>query len=471
VGEQTGEEVDLLIEGGLIVTLDPRAPVIADGSLAVRGDRIAAIGPRADLSQPYRARRVIRANNCLVRPGYVDAHVHITAEMLARGFIPDWIGQKRWIREWATPLYAAIEPHEEHLAAMLACLEMLRNGTTTFVEGGTIKNVGEVASAVSSAGIRGVLGRWTWDLVPRPDAFRQTADEALERTEALIDQAHGLANGRLRAMASIINVETSSDDLIHRLMDLALRRNVMLNFHQSGDPDYIPEALAAWGVTPIVHLRDLGILGPHLRLVHMIHVDAQEIQLLAESQTHVVHCPTTALRLAYGASVAGKFPEMLEHGICVGLGTDGADASDQLDMSRSIYLASGLYKDGRMDTKAMAPETVLQMATLHGARTVAWADEIGSLEVGKKADIVLLRCDRPQMVPLLNPANALVYAIDGRSVDTVIVDGVLVVENGRVLSVDEESIYAEVRALAPGFVERTGLPFHAAWSGHDSRNR
>jgi 5-methylthioadenosine/S-adenosylhomocysteine deaminase len=471
VQEQSVEEVDLLVEGGLIVTLDPRQPLIAEGSLAVRGDRIAAIGPRSELAQRYRSRRVLRADNHLIRPGYVDAHVHITAEMLARGFFPDWIGQKRWIREWATPLYAAIAPHEEYVAALLACIEMLRNGTTTFVDGGTIKSIGEVAAAVTSVGLRGVLGRWTWDRVPHPDAFRQTTEEALERTEAMIDQVHGSANGRLRAMASIINVETSSERLLGGLMDLAIRRKVMLNFHQSGDPDYIAQALATWGVRPIVHLRNLGILGPHLRLVHMIHVDAEEIELLAESEARVVHCPTTALRLAYGASVAGRFPEMLQRGICVGLGTDGADASDQLDMSRSIYLASGLYKDGRMDTHMMPPETVLEMATLHGARTVAWSDDIGSLQVGKKADIVILARNRPEMVPLLNPANALVYATDGRSVESVIVDGSVLMEDGRLLSADEKSVYAEVEAIAARFVKRTGLPFHAAWSRNDRRDQ
>jgi cytosine/adenosine deaminase-related metal-dependent hydrolase len=463
VSDQGIEEVDLVIDGGLVVTLDADQPLIEDGSVAIRADRIAALGPRSDINARFRGRRVIDARRRVIRPGYVDAHVHITAEMLARGFFPDWVGQKQWIREWATPLYAAIDPHEEHVAALLACIELLRNGTTTFVEGGTIKNAGEVARAVATVGVRGVLGRWTWDRVPWPEAFQQTTAEALERTEALVDEVHGTANGRLRAMATIINVETATESLIWGLLDLAQRHAIMLNFHQSGDPDYIPEARAAWGVRPIVHLRDLGILGPHLRLIHMIHVNAEEIDLLAASDTCVVHCPTTALRLAYGASVLGKFPEMLERGITVGLGTDGADASDQLDMSRSIYLASGLYKDSRMDTRAMPPETVLAMATLHGARSVAWDADIGSLEVGKKADVVLLNRDRPEMVPLLNPANTLVYATDGRSVDTVIVDGNVLVEGGRVVSVDEAAVYREVQALAPGFVERTSLPRHQAW--------
>jgi 5-methylthioadenosine/S-adenosylhomocysteine deaminase len=464
------EDVDLRLDGGLIVTLDPHQPVVDEGCIAIRGDRIVAVGPQHSVGSAYRARRVVDARNFLIRPGYVDAHVHVTAEMLARGFFPDWVGQKEWIREWATRLYAAIQPAEEHLATLLACIEMLRNGTTAFCDGGTIKDIGQVAGAVAQSGLRGMLGRWTWDRVPKPDAFRQTTDLALERTTATIDQIHGSAGGRIRAMTAIINVETSSERLIAGLLDLALRRGVMLNFHQSGDPAYVPEALAAWGVRPIVHLRQLGLLGPHVRLVHMIHVNDEEIDLLAESDTRVVHCPTTALRLACGAGVAGKFPEMLARGITVGLGTDGANASDQLDMSRSIYLASGLQKDGRMETQAMPAETVLEMATLHGARTMHWEDDIGSLEPGKKADVVLLRRDRPEMVPLLNPANALVYATDGRSVDMVIIDGKVVVEQGRVLTIDESEVYREVQARAPGFVERTGLPQHSAWEGQAARH-
>jgi 5-methylthioadenosine/S-adenosylhomocysteine deaminase len=455
---------DLLIEGGLIVTLDRERRVIADGSIAIQGDRIVAIGPRPVLAAAYHGRQVLDARRRVVVPGYVDGHVHTTAEMLSRGFVPDSVGQPAWMRDWAAPLYAAITPEEEYVAALLAAAEMLRNGTTAFCEGGTIKDVSRVAQAIDEAGIRGVLGKWTWDLVPQWAALHQDTDQALAATEELADRYHGAAGGRIRMMAAVINVKTASERLLRGLKDLADRRGLMLNWHQSGDADYVPAALAEWGMRPIERLRDQGLLGPNLRLVHMVDVDDREVEILAEHDTRVVHCPTTALRLAYGASSLGRFPEMVAAGMTVALGTDGVNASDHLDMGKATYLAAGLFKDGRADPTVFPAEQVLELATLHGARAVNWEDEIGSLEVGKKADVVLLDRDRPEMVPLVNVANTLVYATDGRSVDTVIVDGRVVVEGGRVRTIDEAWLYRTAEQLAPALIARSGLPLQRRWA-------
>jgi cytosine/adenosine deaminase-related metal-dependent hydrolase len=455
--------IDLLIAGGLIVTLDAQRRVIDDGAVAVDGDRILSVGPRVELERTVSARRILDARRRVVRPGYVDAHVHVTAEMLARGFVPDSVGQRAWIREWATPLYAATEPEEEYVAALLASIELLRNGITSFCDGGTIRHAGRVARAVDEVGIRGVLGRWTWDLVAEPASLFQTTDQALAATEDLIDRIHGSANGRIRAMAAVINVETASERLLRGLRELAERRAVLLNFHQSAYAEYVPDALAIWGARPIEHLRDLGLLGPRLRLVHMNYVDEGEIELLRASDTRVVHCPGTAFRLAYGAGPHGRFPEMLAAGITVGLGTDGADAGDQLDLSRAMYLAAGLFKDSRQDPSCLPAETALEMATLHGARSIAWDDEVGSLEPGKKADIVLLDRERPEMVPIVNVANCLVYAADGRAVDTVLVDGKIIVEGGHLTTVDEREVYQQVERICPRLLARSGLPLERRW--------
>jgi len=455
--------IDLLLDGGLVVTLDAQRRVIEDGAVAISGDRIVAVGKREALQREYQPTRVIDARRRVVRPGYIDAHVHVTAETLARGLFPDSVGQRAWIREWATHLYAAIEPEEEHVAALLSSVELLRNGVTTFCDGGTIKHVGQVARAIEATGLRGILGRWTWDRVPKPAAFRQTAESALAATEEMVQRFHGAADGRIRTMAAVINIETCSERLLSGLRDLAERRSLLLNFHQSAYADYVPEAQAAWGVSPVEHLRDLGLLGPRTRLVHMNHVSAAEIELLAATQTRVVHCPGTAFRLAYGASTHGRFPEMVARGISVGLGTDGGDAGDQLDLSRAMYLAAGLFKDSRQDSSCIPAETALEMATLHGARSIGLEDEIGSLEPGKKADVVLLDRDRPEMVPLINVANCLVYATDGRSVDTVLVDGRIVVSHGRSVTLDEPALYREAEQLSPHLVRRSGLPLQQRW--------
>ncbi|HEY7064347.1 MAG TPA: amidohydrolase family protein [Chloroflexota bacterium] len=460
---------DLLIEGGLVVTLDPERRVIADGSVAIQGDRIVAVGPRETVAAAYQGRQVLDARRRVVVPGYVDGHVHTTAEMLSRGFVPDSVGQPDWTRLWAAPLYAAITPDEEYVAALLAAAEMLRNGTTAFCEGGTIKDVSRVAQAIDEAGIRGTLGKWTWDCVPQLAALHQDTDQALAATEELAERYHGAAGGRIRMMAAVINVKTASERLLRGLKDLAVRRGLMMNWHQSGGPDYVPAALAEWGIRPIERLREQDLLGPNVRLVHMVNVDEREVEILAETDTRVVHCPTTALRLAYGAGPIGRFPEMVAAGMTVALGTDGVNASDHLDMGKATYLTAGLFKDGRQDPIVFPAEQVLELATLHGARAMRWDDEIGSLEVGKKADVVLLDRDRPEMVPLVNVANTLVYATDGRSADTVIVDGRVVVAGGHLRTIDEAWLYRTAEQLAPELIARSGLPLERRWAVQGER--
>src|SRR5262249_43949008 len=192
--------IDLLIAGGVVVTLDRTRRVLTDGAVAVRDGRIAEVGKATDLRARYRPARSIDASDFLVLPGLVDGHVHVSAEHLARGLAPDDAGH-RWTMEWAVPLYAAVTPEEEHASALLSCLEMIKNGTTAFGEGGTVRDMSAVARAVEQAGIRGTLGLWTWDRVAEPAVLHRSADEALSRTEAAIDRFHGAAGGPVRGRA------------------------------------------------------------------------------------------------------------------------------------------------------------------------------------------------------------------------------------------------------------------------------
>jgi cytosine/adenosine deaminase-related metal-dependent hydrolase len=300
-------------------------------------------------------------------------------------------------------------------------------------------------------------------MVPQPASIHSTTDQALDRTEELVERLHGSAGGRIQTMAAVINAETASDRLMRGLGEIVRRHGLMFNFHECAYFDYIEQAQRLWGVSAIQHLADLGLLGKQLRLVHMNHLTDTDMDLLVASDTRIVHCPGTAFRLAYGASTHGRFPEMLAAGLTVGLGTDGANAGDQLDLSRPIYLAAGLFKDSRRDPTLMPAESVLEMATLHGARSIGWQDDIGALEPGKKADLVILDCRRPELTPIINAASALVYATDGRSVDTVLVDGQVVVRGGHVVTVDEAEVYRQVAQLWPGLVARSGLPLQRKW--------
>jgi 5-methylthioadenosine/S-adenosylhomocysteine deaminase len=215
---------------------------------------------------------------------------------------------------------------------------------------------------------------------------------------------------------------------------------------------------------PVEHLADLGVLGRNVVITHLVHVDDSEIDLLAETDTSVAHCPTTALKVAYGVTQIGRFPEMVKAGINVAIGTDGNNASNYSDMMRATYLVAGLFKDARRDPTIFPAEQAFEMATLNGARAMGLEHDVGSLETGKKADLVLHDTDRPEWRPLLNVANQLVWSADGRGVHSVWVDGRRVVDDYRCTTIDEHKLYQQAQLAAQEITKRSGLPFLTTWS-------
>ncbi len=221
--------------------------------------------------------------------------------------------------------------------------------------------------------------------------------------------------------------------------------------------------IAAHGRRPLLDFDDLGILGANTRTTHMVHLDDDEMAVLIESGASVAHCPQTAYRLAYGVARHGRFPEMIAAGIPLGLGTDGVNSADNQELFKAMQLAVGLFKDARLDPSLVPAETAVEMATIGGARCLGLEAEIGSLEVGKRADVILLDRRAPELTPLIDVANALVYATDGRNVAHVFVGGVEVVRAGEVQSLDADALLAEVRAIAPLLIARAGLEARPRW--------
>jgi 5-methylthioadenosine/S-adenosylhomocysteine deaminase len=457
------EQIDILISDGLLVTMDRDRRVITQGAIAVRGDRIVEVGKSNDLRAKYTARRVIDASDKVVTPGFINCHVHITGEPLTKGFVPDDTPFEENVFRWLCPIYSVHEPEDEYLSALLISIEMLKTGTTCFLEAGTVRFVDQVVRALVEVGIRARIGRWVWDLPLEPRVYRQTTDQAIRNLEETIQRFRSQAGGRIQAWSMIIGHTTCSDELMKAAKYIADHYGVGLNMHMSPaamDPEGFLERT---GKRPIEHLADLGVLGENVVLVHMVHVDDSELRLLKKYGVNVVHCPTTALKVAYGVTQIGKFPEMLEAGINVCLGCDGSNAANYMDMLRTTYLAAGLFKDARRNPKVISAETALEMATVNGARALLMSDEVGSLEAGKKADIVLFDRRRPEWVPLHNVANSLVYSADGKSVHTVLVDGRIVVENGRMTTVDEDVIYRQAQKVGEAIIARTGLPRRVKW--------
>ena len=448
----------ILIEHAIVVSMDPERRIFRDGSVLIEREAIVQVGHASDVLPARPPDRVIDGRGKLVLPGFIDTHAHLS-EHLSRGLMPDEIPVDRYVPDWYVPLYGSITPEEEAAAAQLACLEMLRTGTTTFCEAGTLFDVPAVARAVDAVGLRAILGRWTWDLASGPGPLKQSTDEALRRTETVLAEVNGKPGSRVTAWPLLIGFGTCSESLIRGAHALAERQGTGWGMMQFASH---PSRKTA-DTLPLATLDAWGVLGPRTKLAHMVHVDFADIALLARRDVKIAHCPSAALKHVKGLSAHGRFADMLDAGVCVSLGGDSANGSNHFDMLRLMYLAALVPKDARLDPGVMPPERVLEMATIHGARALGLEREIGSLEPGKRADLVVFDLDLPEWRPLLDPVNTLVYSASAASVRAVMVDGRVVLDERRVTTVDESEVLARAERLSGPYLARAGLAARPKW--------
>ncbi len=457
------EHIDTLVVGSHVVTMNATRDVIRHGAVAIRGRHIVDVGKQTDLEAKYTATNTIGSDRFVVTPGMVNTHIHITGEPLTRGYVPDDTPFEENVFMWLCPLYSVFTAEEERLSAQLAAVEMLKSGTTTFLEAGTIRFLDEVIDGLVEVGIRGRVGRWIWDLPPEPDVYKQNTDESIALLQRQLTDFASVADGRLGAWSILVGHTTASGPLWKAARELADEHGTGMSFHMSPaklDPEGF---VAEFGHRPMIHLAEMGILRNDVAITHCVQIDDHELAVMAQAGVNVAHCPTTALKVSYGVTQVGKMPEMVQAGINVSIGTDGNNASNYSDLMRATYLVAGLFKDARQDPQMFPAEMAYEMATLGGARTMLMQDEIGSLEVGKKADVVLHDIDRPEWRPLLNVANQLVWSADGRGVHMVFVDGKKVVDAGRMTTIDEDTFYNRCQLAGEAITARSGLPDKAKW--------
>ena len=453
----TPERVDTLISGAVIVTQDEGRRIIRDGALAIRGDRIAALGKRSELEDKVDATSVIDGRRFVITPGFIDAHIHITGDPLTRGYVPDDISDAfgDTLRRWVIPRYLAHTPADERLSARLAAVEMLRAGTTCFLEAGTIRYLDQVFEGLVEAGIRGRIGAWVEGRAFSPeDDETALTGKAIRLLEQEVARFPADSGARIAAWPILIGHSTNTDEVWKAAKALADANNLGVSAHLSPYPADSAWYLDNLGRRPVAHLAEIGVLGDNLCLTHLVHIDDHEAALLAESRTNAILCPFAALKGAFGISALGRAPEMAQAGMNIALGTDGYGS----DLMQKMALAAALFKDARQDTKIFPAGQALDMATLNGARALQLQDEIGSIAVGKKADFVLHDTDRPEWRPVLNVLQQLVWCADGRGVHSVWVDGVRVVENYRHTQVDEDELYAAAQVAGEAIIKRSGIP-------------
>jgi cytosine/adenosine deaminase-related metal-dependent hydrolase len=454
---------DLLIRGATIVTMNPRREVIAKGALAIRGDRIVAVGKREALARTVQAKQTLEAERFVVTPGFIDGHIHITGDPLTRGFIrgrPQDSWEER-LFGWVIPLFRGQAPQDERIAAQCAALGLMRGGATTFLEAGTVTHLDAVMEALSETGVRGRVGQWVEGRAfdPAADAAKASA-EAIAMLEAEIARWPDRGDALLAAWPILVGHSTNSDDVWRAAKALADQHDLGVAAHMSpyaSDPDWY---LAHYGRRPIEHLGDLGVLGPNVSLTHLAHLDRSELDLLIQAGANAVHCPVAGMQGAFGLGPVSLFPEMLAGGVNVMLGSDGAP-TDILSCGRAM---AALFRDARQDVDLIPATTVLEMATVNGAQALGLSGAIGALEVGMKADFVLHDSWRSEWGgPIFDVATQLAFCAPPGGVHSVWIDGVQVVDDGRATLIDEAKLLADARQAGAALVTRLGLPVQTRW--------
>jgi 5-methylthioadenosine/S-adenosylhomocysteine deaminase len=445
--------VDLVIAAHTVVTMDDNQSVLTDAAVAVSGSKILEIGSQSELAERYRDARWIVEPEGIITPGYIDAHQHLTGDRLVRSTIPDSLTADEAIFAWAVPIHLAQRPEDEELAATLACADALRNGVTTIVEAGTVVSFDRVATAMQVTGIRGTVATWGWD---HPDVpFSGSLDQVLTNLASLLD-AYPAGDGRVRGSVALVGHDLVSDDLYCAASELARDRGALLTFHLALTQAEVSSFESRAGLRPVRHLANLGVLGEHVLIAHAVHLDSAEVEILLETNTAVAYCPWTYLRLAIGSVREGRHLEIARRGGRVGLGCDSENSGDLIDVLRTAALACGLERDRMMDPGSFDAGRALELATIGGARAIGRGADLGSIEVGKIADLVV---HRPERRPIAgDPFLELIWGTDGRSVVHVIVDGQVVVDERVVMGVDVTELYPRVERDRAGLLARAGLP-------------
>jgi 5-methylthioadenosine/S-adenosylhomocysteine deaminase len=451
--------MDLIIAGGDVVTMNETRQVLLGGSIAVAGGVITAVGSTSELRASHPEVPVIDARNCVVTPGLINAHQHLTGDPLVRSCIPDLLAPGASIFEWSVPIHTHHTGDDDELSASLSAIECAQNGVTTVVEAGTVAHPDRVAKAMQSVGIRGTIGTWGWDIEAGP--FVGSVAEILERQRAVVDAFP--AGGLVEGWVTLVGHDLASDDLLVGAAELARTLGTSMTMHlspTSADPE---RYLARTGRRPVTHLDHLGVLGPNLLLGHGVWLDDEEIDLVLASRTAIAYCPWAYLRLGQGVTRTGRHAEIVERGGRVALGCDSANAGDVADILRAAALAAGIARDGRLDPQRFGAHQAFEMATIAGAEAIGMADRIGSLEVGKQADIVVHAATEWGWLPRGDVGLQLIWGTDGRTVRDVFVAGRAVIRDGHCVTVDAPALRHAARAQQRSLLDRAGITIPHAW--------
>jgi 5-methylthioadenosine/S-adenosylhomocysteine deaminase len=449
LSSQTGrEKADLIVAGGTVVTMDGARTIYDDGVVVVRGDTIVAVGPRRELEAKFQASQTIDAKGKLVLPGFINGHTHVPMTLF-RGLHDD-VTLNDWLYKYIFPAEKQ-NVNEEFVrwGTRLAAAEQIRGGVTTFADMYYFEDA--VAEETNAAGMRGVVGETFIDF-PAPD--NKSEAEMLAYTEKFLKKWQG--DPLIHASVAPHSIYTCSRKTLQDAAALARKYRAPILIHTAEMKKEWDDSLKQNGMSPVQYLDKVGVLGPDVVSAHCIYVDEADRKTLAARQVGCVHNPSSNMMLASGVAPVA---EMRAAGVAVGLGTDGpAGSNNDLDLMEEMDLAAKLAKITKMDPLALNAKAVVEMATIEGARALHMEKEIGSLEPGKKADLVMISLDEPNAVPMYDVYAQLAYALKGSDVQTVVIGGRVVMRDRKLLTIDEEQAMAKAREYKKTVAASLGLP-------------
>ena len=429
---------DIIIHSGTIITANPDFDIIEDGIVCIKKGRLERIEPRRDGSLIPEANEIIDAKGGIIMPGLVNTHTHLPMSIF-KGLADD-LPLMTWLNEHIFPAESKhIKAESVRLGSFLSCAEMILSGTTTCCDGYFFEN--EVAQAVFDSGMRAILGQGVIDFpapgVPEPS-------DNVNNAVGFIDKWY---NKSPLIIPSIFchSPYTCSEETLKKAKAAALSKNLLFQIHVAETKDERDRILSEKNFSPIKYLDKIGMLDNNTLLVHSIWVDNDDIDIIANSGAKVSVCTESEMKLASGIAPVIKF---LEAGIKVGLGTDGSASNNDLDLFNEMDITAKLHKVNILDPTVMDAKTVFQLATIDGAGALGLDNEIGSLEPGKRADVIIIDTHKPHLTPMYNPISHLVYAVKGSDVTTSIINGKIVMEDGRLLTLELEDIIEEIKIIA-----------------------
>ncbi len=448
-----------LLFNAMVITMDRPRRQYNQGAVLVEDDRILRVGRSDELAAaaaPDAERIDLRGR--ILLPGLINTHVH-TSQQLGRG-LGDDVNLLTWLHERIWPYESSMTEEDSYVSSLLCGIEQIRSGVTCFAEPGG-QFVDGMARAVSELGLRGILARSTMDMGEGlPGAWDETTEQALDVQVAALERWHGRAGGRIRVWFGLRTIFNDSDALIVRTKELADHYGVGVHMHVAEIREEVEFARATRGATTVTHLERLGVLDKNLLAVHTVWLTEDEIALFAQRDVKVSHNPAAAMRVLGFA----KVPEMLAAGICVSLGTDGAPSNNRMSLVDEMWVASLIHKGRLLDPTVMPAQTILAMATCDGARALLWDDELGALEPGKQADLVVVNPNTATMLPLHDPVANLVTAMRTENVESVMADGRWLMRERRILTVDEAAVIEEAKARAAAITLRAGIQLPARFT-------